>query len=73
MFREEHMNPYSIFKGAQLLEGFGALAWRLFQTHKLQERSTAKTVNALMAQDLQGAAASPPPFTLVGALESAAP
>ena len=47
MFRDEHMNLYTIFQRAQLLERFGALQRRRFPFHKLQERLAPKTVNAL--------------------------
>src|SRR6266487_293050 len=50
MFRDEHMNLYTIFKSAQLLERLGPLQWRRFPFHKLQEGLSPKTVNALMTQ-----------------------
>src|SRR5215471_20008496 len=50
MFREKHMNLYTIFERAQLLEGLGALQRRRFPSHEIEERFPAKTINALMAQ-----------------------
>src|SRR6266478_5337231 len=50
MFRDEHMNTYTIFKSAQLFERFGALQRRRFPFHKLQEHLASKTVNALVTQ-----------------------
>src|SRR4029077_6255764 len=50
MSREKHMNLYTIFKRAQLLERFGALQRRRFPAHEIKKRFAAKTVNALMAQ-----------------------
>src|SRR5437763_10185708 len=52
MFRDEHMNLYTIFKSAQLLERFRALQRRRFPSHKIEERFAAKPVNALMPQVL---------------------
>src|ERR1700730_7343423 len=83
MFRDEHMNPYTILHRAQLLERFGSLQWRRFPLHKLQQHRAAEAVNALMAQK-QGAViplravVSPEPeakspFWMVGGLETAAP
>src|SRR6266581_2110887 len=50
MFRDEHMNLYTIFKSAQLLERLCALQPRRFPSHKIQQRLAPKTVNALMTQ-----------------------
>src|SRR5438270_8148037 len=50
MFRDEHMNLYTIFKSAQLLERFCALQWRRFPPHEIEQRFATKTVNALMPQ-----------------------
>src|ERR1700736_1765570 len=50
MFRDEHMNLYTIFKRAQLLERFGALKRRRLPFDELQKRVASKTVDALMAQ-----------------------
>src|SRR6266513_2732500 len=52
MFRDEHMNLYTIFKSAQLLERFCALQRRRFPPHKIKQRFAAKTVDALMPQIL---------------------
>jgi hypothetical protein len=72
MFRDEHMNPYTIFKRAQLLEGFRLFERRGFPFHELKERLTPEAVNPLMPQK-QGAAVSRPPFSLVGGWKTAAP
>ena len=58
MFRDEHMNPYTIFKRAQLLERFRLFERRWFPFHELKERLTPKSVDALVTQ-IQGAAVSP--------------
>src|ERR1700730_4023972 len=50
MFRDEHMNLYTIFKSAQLFERLRALQRRRFPPHKIEKSSAAKTVNALMPQ-----------------------
>src|SRR6266700_4324153 len=50
MFRDEHMNLYTIFKSAQLLERLGALQWRRLPFHKLQKCLALKTVDALVPQ-----------------------
>src|SRR6266446_2796428 len=50
MFRDEHMNFYTIFKSPQLLERFGTLKWRGFPFYKLQQRSAPRSVDALMPQ-----------------------
>src|SRR5437763_14296676 len=52
MFHDEHMNLYTIFESAQLFERFGALQWRRFPPHKIKERFSPKTVNALVPQIL---------------------
>src|SRR6266567_7738574 len=50
MFRDEHMNLYTIFKSAQLLEGLAALQWRRLPFHKSQKCLAPKTVDALVPQ-----------------------
>ena len=50
MFRDEHMNLYTIFQSAQLLEPFGPLQRRRFPFHKLQECLAPKAINALVPQ-----------------------
>ena len=72
MFRDEHMNPYTIFKRAQLLERLRFFEWRRFPFHELKQRLAPKSVDALVPQK-QGAAVSRPPFGLVGGWEAAAP
>ena len=50
MFCDEHMNFYTIFQRAQLLETFSALQRGRFPSHKLEKRIATKTVNTLMPQ-----------------------
>src|ERR1700694_5674980 len=50
MFRDEHMNLYTIFERAQLFERFGALQRGRFPFHELQQRAAPKPVNALVPQ-----------------------
>src|SRR5438477_8293490 len=50
MFRDEHMNLYTIFKGAQLFERLCPLERRHFPPHKIKQRLAAKTVDPLMPQ-----------------------
>ena len=47
---DEHMNLYTIFQCAQLLQRLCALQRTRFPLHKLQERVAPKTVDALMAK-----------------------
>ena len=50
MFRDEHMNSYTIFQSAQLLERLRALARRWFQLHEFQQCGSPKRVDPLMPQ-----------------------
>ncbi len=50
MSSNEHMNFYTIFQGAQLLQRLSALQRALFPLNKLEERIPAKSVDTLMAQ-----------------------
>jgi len=51
MFRDEHMNSYTIFQNAQLLERFRSLQRGGFPTDKLEERFAAEAVDALMSKE----------------------
>src|SRR6266496_3207515 len=44
------MNPYTIFQCAQLLERFSAFQRTWFPSHKLKQRFTPKSVNALVTE-----------------------
>ena len=48
MFREKHMNLYTIFEHAQLLEGLRTFQRRRFPFHEIEERSAPKSVDPLM-------------------------
>ena len=50
MFRDEHMNSYTIFKSAQLFERFGAFQRSWFPFHELEQHLAAESVDTLMAQ-----------------------
>ena len=50
MFSKEHMNIYTIFQSAQLLQRFCALQRAPFPFHKLQERVAPESVDALMTK-----------------------
>src|SRR5690242_20171686 len=50
MFRDEHINTYTIFKSAQLFERFGALQRGWVPFHELEQHLAAESVDALMAQ-----------------------
>ena len=54
MSRDEHMNSYTIFQCAQLLEGFEPLAGRLRPVHKSQQRMASKTIDALVTENPDG-------------------
>src|SRR5947208_2030357 len=47
---DEHMNSYTIFQRAQLLERFGFLQRTRFPPHKLQKQFAPKTIDSLMAK-----------------------
>ena len=49
---EKHMNLYTIFKRAQLLERFGALRGVGFHFTKRNKAGSSKTVDALVPQIL---------------------
>ena len=51
MFSKEHMNIYTIFQSAQLLQRLCALQRAPFPFHKLQERVAPESVDALMATE----------------------
>ena len=50
MFRDEHMNSYTIFQSAQLLEGLSPFQWARFPTNEPEEQIAAETINALVPQ-----------------------
>ena len=50
MFSDEHMNPYTILQGAQLLERFRLLQWCWFPFHELQKHLAAEAVDTLMTE-----------------------
>jgi hypothetical protein len=74
MFRDEHMNLYTIFKSAQLLERLRAFARRAFPADEFEQRRPPERVNPLVSQDpwFQGAAVSQSPIRAKGAPENAA-
>ena len=60
MFRDEHMNSYTIFQSAQLLERLRAFTRTGFPAHEPQQRISSETVNPLVTEKLQGTTASQP-------------
>jgi hypothetical protein len=66
------MNPYTIFKRAQLFERLRLFQRGRFPFYELKERSATKSIDPLVTKK-QGAAVSRPPFGLVGGWETAAP
>src|SRR5205823_14618333 len=50
LFRKEHMNTYTIFQWAQLLQRLCALQWTPFPSYKLQQRVAPEAVDALMTK-----------------------
>src|SRR5690349_4196570 len=49
---EKHMNLYTIFKRAQLLERLRAFQWCRFPFHKIEKRFASKSIHTLMSQIL---------------------
>src|SRR5690242_20543218 len=50
MFRDKHMNLYTIFKRAQLLEAIGAFKRRRYCTHEIKQGAASKSIHPLMPQ-----------------------
>jgi len=56
MFRDEHMNSYTIFQSAQLLERFSSLQRTGLPADKLEQRLAPESINALMTEENRAAA-----------------
>ena len=50
MFRDEHINSYTIFESAQLFEGFGTLERARFPGDESKQGRAAEGVDALVSQ-----------------------
>ena len=50
MFSKEHMNIYTIFQSAQLLQRLSAFQWTRLPFHELQERVPPEPVDTLMTK-----------------------
>jgi hypothetical protein len=59
MFREKHMNRYTIFERAQLFQRFRTFSLRLFPFHKSKQRVSSEAVNSLMPQHFRSARRGP--------------
>ena len=71
MFRDEHMNSYTIFQNAQLLERFRSLQRGGFPTDKLEERFASEPVNALMSEEQMSRSAPRKRNSSAGEIQSA--